>query len=261
MITQRVIYQNNPLIEVIIQFRFPKILDLNTNDPVSFQNEIKDEYPIYQLAIEKQQEITFVIDQNSAVEQVPSIVQKQPVKNHTFISSDGTYKVNLTNEFISISTLAYHRWEEMLSHLRKPLSAFQTIYNPPFYERIGLRYIDAFSRNELGLNGSSWKSLINPVWLGAFACIEEDRVVNSGMDVEYYLDQKTTRAKIHTGLGTINNNTERVFIVDSDFIKIEMIKIHDGYSALEYLHKKAKEFIADVILEKLHFAMKPEDIE
>lgn len=46
MVSQRVIYENNPLIEVIIQYRFPKILALNSKDPIEFQDRIKDEYPI-----------------------------------------------------------------------------------------------------------------------------------------------------------------------------------------------------------------------
>lgn len=261
MASQRVIYEKNPLIEVIIQYRFPKILALNTKDPIDFQDAIKGEYPIYHLTLENQQEITFAINQNNTTPPIPSIIQKQPVRNHTFISSDGIYKINLTNEFISISTLSYHRWEEMLCHLKTPLAAFEDIYKPPFYERIGLRYIDAFSRNELELKDVPWNELINPAWLGAFACANEDRVINSGLDVEYFLDQKTARAKIHTGIGTINNNPEIVFIVDSDFMKIEMIKPVDGYGVLEYLHDNAKDFISRVVMEKLHIAMKPEMVE
>ena len=36
----RVIFQNNPLIEVILQFRFPTILSINSNEPVDFQEAI-----------------------------------------------------------------------------------------------------------------------------------------------------------------------------------------------------------------------------
>ena len=88
MVSQRVIYENNPLIEVIIQYRFPKILALNSKDPIEFQDRIKDEYPIYQLALENQQEISFAINQNNVAAPIPTIIQKQPVRNHTFISSD-----------------------------------------------------------------------------------------------------------------------------------------------------------------------------
>ena len=35
----------------------------------------------------------------------------------------------------------------------------------------------------------------------------------------------------------------------------------DGNDVLEYLHNNAKEFISKAILEKLHFAMKPEKVE
>lgn len=258
---QRVIYKKNPLIEVIIQFRFPRILALNSKDPEDFQDAIRENYPIYQLTLENKQEISLNINQNDLSAPIQSIVQRKPVKNHSFITSEGTYKINLTNEFISISTLKYHRWEEMLAHFQKPLEAFERIYNPPFYERIGLRYIDAFSRKELGLGDTPWSELIQTGWLGAFAFAEENKVVNSGLDVEYYLDQANARAKIHTGLGTLNGSPEKVFIADGDFIVIDKIKRDDTNSVLEYLHTNAKVFISDVIKEKLHYAMKPETIE
>ena len=261
MTAKRVIYKKNPLIEVIIQYRFPKILALNEKDPIDFQDSIKEDYPFYQLTLENQQEISFSINKNNAAAPIPSIIQRQPVRNHTFISRNGKYKVNLTNEFISLSTVSYHRWEDMLSHFEKPLKAFEEIYTPPFYERIGLRYIDAFSRNELNLNDTQWIELINPVWLGALSRISEESVINSGLDIEYLLDQKNARVKIHTGLGSINKNPEQVFIVDSDFIKIDMIKLADGYNVLGYLHDKARAFISEVITEKLHVAMEPEIVE
>lgn len=136
--TKRVIYKKNPLIEVILQVKFPTILSINAKEPAEFQDAIREEYPDYQLAIENEQEINIAIGGDNLL---PSIIQRQQHKNHNFISEDKRYKINLTSGFISLSTINYTRWEDMLSHFLTPFNTFLKIYRPPFFERIGLRYI------------------------------------------------------------------------------------------------------------------------
>ena len=254
---KRVIYQKNPLIEVILQIKFPTILSINAKDPVDFQDAIRQEYPIYQLAVENEQEINLAIGGDSVL---PSIVQKQQHKNHHFISEDGQYKVNLTSGFISLSTLNYTRWEDMLAHFETPLRKFLEIYNPPFFERIGLRYIDAFSREKLGVREKPWSDLIQPAWLGAISSIGETRVIGCGLDVEYYLDDGVSRVKVHAGLGNVNNAPETVFIVDSDFIHIKNEKVEEFDTIVNYLHDNSGMFIRSVITDTLHAAMIPEEL-
>ena len=43
----RVRYSRNPLLEVICQLRFPKILSIETEVPVGFQEDIRSEYPVF----------------------------------------------------------------------------------------------------------------------------------------------------------------------------------------------------------------------
>lgn len=254
----RVIYGRNPLIEVIVQLRFPTILSINSSDPVEFQESIRDDYPLYQLGIENEQEIE-IVAQNDMF--FPSIRKNNQHKNHTFISADGKYKINLTSSFISISTINYTRWEELLTRFDKPLSKFIEIYRPPFFERIGLRYIDAFSRKTLEITDKKWSDLIHSAWLGALATIPEEKALNIGVDAEYLLDNGVSRAKIHTGLGLVNNEPEKVFIVDSDFIHIANIQVNGYKEILEYLHNNSGAFIQSVIKESLHNAMKPEELK
>lgn len=256
----RVVYKKNPLVEVILQIKFPTILSINAKDPADFQDAIRGEYPIYQLAIEQEQEITLPTSNPGSEMLLPSIVQKQQHKNHHFISEDGQYKVNLTSGFISLSTLNYTRWEEMLAHFETPLKKFIEIYHPPFFERIGLRYIDAFSRKQLNLETNEWRDLIQPTWLGAISSINEGQVIGSGLDVEYYLDNGISRVKVHAGLGNVNNNPETVFIVDSDFIHIKNESVTSFDSIVSYLHDQSGQFIRSVITDTLHEAMLPEDL-
>ena len=41
--TERVIYNKNPLIEVVCQLRFPRILTISETQPTSFQEKVVDE--------------------------------------------------------------------------------------------------------------------------------------------------------------------------------------------------------------------------
>lgn len=44
----RVIYEINPLDEVICQLRFPPVLKIDTEVPAGFQEQIRDDYPFYE---------------------------------------------------------------------------------------------------------------------------------------------------------------------------------------------------------------------
>lgn len=255
---KRVIFKKNPLIEVILQFRFPTILSININEPAEFQDEIRQEYPIYQPGIENQQEIQIVANNNIFL---PSVVNKQQNKNYAFISMDGKYKINLTSSFISISTVEYTSWEIFYEKFEKALSAFIKIYKPAFFERIGLRYIDAISKEKLGLQNKKWKDLINESWLGPLAITEDEKVVLSNSNTEMLLEDGITRLKMHTGLSNLNNSNEIVFIVDTDFIYISNINKEEYNDKVSDLHKHSKFFIDKVITEELYNAMEPDEIE
>ena len=46
---ERCIYQNNQLMDVICQLRFPTILSVGAREPVDFQDAIRSVFPRYQL--------------------------------------------------------------------------------------------------------------------------------------------------------------------------------------------------------------------
>ena len=253
----KVLYKKNSILESIIQIKFPQILALKNEDPIQFQSLIRETFPIYQLSIEKQHEIAFNIEKEPTL---AKILQSQQIKNHNFISTDGHYKINLTSGFISISTVKYDSWESIIDLFSKPMESFLKIYQPPFFERVGLRYIDGFSKKKLNLETCSWRDLIAPQWLGGYNLIEdENKVLTSNLEVEYVLDDGISHAKIRSGLGM--NNNEKIFLLDSDFIHIGNINIKDYRAILEQLHVYAKGFINAAITQKLHEAMEPEENE
>ncbi len=152
-------YVRSPLIETICQLRFPTILSIGSTDPAQFQESIRADFPRY-VARQEQQPPKVV---NGKLEQIP------PITNYNFISADGRWKVNLTKDFIALSTLAYTQWEEFAQKLDKVLALFIQIYQPAFFERIGLRYVNAVSRNRLGLQDELWDDLINAPFIGVLS--------------------------------------------------------------------------------------------
>ena len=49
------------------------------------------------------------------------------------------------------------------------IRALKDIYEPAFYSRIGLRYVDSVDRAALGMQNTPWSELLNQVILGELA--------------------------------------------------------------------------------------------
>src|SRR5258708_12324597 len=84
--SERVIYDKNPLQQVICQLRFPPILRINTEVPVAFQERVKQDYPFYQ----EKSEITLltqVILNQLPKEATETILQEKSIVPSELISS------------------------------------------------------------------------------------------------------------------------------------------------------------------------------
>lgn len=254
---ERVRYEKNPIYEAILQIQFPPILSINANEPVSFQEKIRSPFPIYQLEINNQQEITLSPVGNTTI---PSIKQKRQIKNHNFISKDGSHKINLTQDFISISTKNYTVWEDLIDLFRPVLDSFVEIYSPSFYSRIGLRYTDVFSKEYLGLKDSKWRDLIKPPYSGVFSLASEESVINSTSDYIWFLNDNKSNVRVRTGLARAIPNEEPRFVIDSDFSRSGNIETDQFSDIVSYLHNEAGKFISTAISDELKAAMKPEVI-
>ena len=104
-------YRSAPAHEVICQLRFPTILTINNVEPADFQEAIREAFPQYARREEAAPpKVTGLGGPNPRVEQQP------PVTNYTFLSADGRWKLNLTRDFIALSTLSYPGWEEFALH-------------------------------------------------------------------------------------------------------------------------------------------------
>jgi uncharacterized protein (TIGR04255 family) len=260
---ERVIYNKNPLDSVICQLRFPPILRIETDILSKFQEVVFDWFPIYQENTEFQQEISAGIDIQFPDRIMNPISKVTSNKNHSFVSVDGNWTINLTRTFISIKTTKYIRWEDFWSKFEMPLDFFIKEYKPPFFTRLGLRYIDVFCRSGLGLDGIEWRDLINTPYLGLLSSGIEDvrKNVRESRNInEIKLEDDISRLKITTAL-VRSIDQEECFLVDSDFYTPRRVTVNEINQAIIFLHERSTRLIRNVIKDRLHYAMEPEIVK
>ena len=234
---ERCIYGRNMLLEVICQLRFPDILKIEAQEPYAFQDAIRGEYP------------------------------QGTVNNYQFISADGHWKVSLTKNFIALSTNAYTRWEEFAKRLDRILAAFIQAYQPAYFSRVGLRYINAFRREELELADTPWRELIQPGYLGLMG--DDDAQESAFFKNEQSITAAMpggAKCNIKCGPGTlrkVNNQThqsqeQKVFMLDLDLFMEGNTPMSHAVPALNVVHGNAGSLFRGAITDTLHEAMQPE---
>ena len=253
---ERCVYEKNQLAEVICQLRFPEILAIETKLPADFQEAIRDEFPRY--SSRKEQPAPRVTGAPGQL----NMEKRQSVTNYQFASEDGVWRVNLTSGFLSLACSRYTCWEDFARMLDKPLAAFIKIYKPAWFERIGLRYVNAVSRKDLELEGVSFRELFRDRYLGVMADeeIADGAVMRSGVDADVAI-RGGCRVKIHAGPGQVRRGSvqdpEVKFIFDQDLYMGGKVPVKLSAGALQTLHTNAFSIFRDAITDKLHHAMEP----
>ena len=250
-------YRLSPIGEVICQLRFPEILTIAANAPVDFQEAIRSEFPQFQRRQEAGAPRITGAPGHFTLENQPSTV------NYQFASPDGLWRINLTSKFISLTCSRYHSWEEFAGKLDKPLAAFIRIYQPAYFERVGLRYLNFISRTQLGLEGIPFSQLIAPCYLGPMMeeDVQESALTRCSVDAEMAI-RGGCRVKLHAGPGLIKRggqpDKEVKFIFDQDLYMPGQLAVNLSAGALQTLHAQANAIFRGAITDTLHDAMEPE---
>lgn len=253
----RKFYRRSPLIEVICQLRFPDILKIEAHEPADFQDAIRQVYPQYAKRIEQ------LPPQNAG----GKMVEQGTVNNYQFISADSGWKVSLAKGFIALSTTRYTRWEEFAKRLDVVLAAFIKIYQPAYFTRVGLRYMNAVNKAALGLAETPWHELIAPGYLGLMA--DEDARRQMFIKCEQLVTVTMpggAKANIKCGPGLlrkVDNRTrqvdeQKVFMLDLDVFFDGKMPLGQVAGALNIVHDNAGSLFSGAVRQPLLDAMEPE---
>lgn len=257
----RTIYRKNPLDRVICQLRFPPILRIDKEVPAEFQDHIRSEYPGYS----EREELPTVMAQRVQNGFLPELLRQavpNNTKNYEFATEDCIWTVNLTRNFLALTTNKYVRREEFKERLKAPLKALIDEYKPACFSRIGLRYVDIIKRSVLGLNGVDWGDLLQAHALGLLSSSVVSRNIES-LDAKYevLLEDGSSVARIVMALVQWQeNDAEECFMIDTDFYTVQKTTIEEVQNKLDYFHVRASRLIRWLITDRLHNAMEPEPL-
>jgi len=144
-----------PLAEVICQVRFPPILRIASEQPVEFQERVRERFP--RLEVEQG-----VLVHMAPPGPTPPSAKPEP-RIFRFKSPDGNTTVSLAMNFYALSTTSYTHWSDFLDSLRLVNEAACETYALPYAVRVGLRFINHLTFENTGTSsvGELW-GLLRP---------------------------------------------------------------------------------------------------
>lgn len=254
-------YNKPPLVEVTYQVNFPTILDIEANEPVGFQKRIMEKFPNYDTKTEYQNEVTVnVVDAKADA----SLNRQQTRRLHFFASEDQQWRITLAKDMLAFTTTDYKYWEDMTARSVEIIKAFIDEFTPMYFTRVGLRYIDAFDRKEIGLEKIPWDELLQPHILGGLSYKTKQQVSirNSAVSSELIVDDVFINLASGTGFVDRHDGTppREAFILNCDYYYNQKTSVSELTQIATKLHNQSHTFFRESITDKLHNAMEPEEL-
>ena len=251
--SDRIIFANNPLQQVICQLQFPEILKIASELPSNFQDRIRAQYPYYE-------EENLPGGISKIVEQLSNIgslkIPEGP--NHKFTSEDKKKHVNLTQSFIALTDNDYESWENFSQEMNLVAKALDKEYKPNFYTRIGLRYIDIIEREKIGLGGIAWSKLLNSALIGLLGDTTlQTALTRINSEAEFDIDTEVI-SKVRLRHGLIYRNNQALYLIDTDCYTEERSAFNAIPSILNSFNRTAGNLFRWTLSAKLRDALGPE---
>jgi uncharacterized protein (TIGR04255 family) len=216
--SDRIVFEKNPIAQVIAQIRFEPILKISTELPAAFQDRIRAEYPLYRRPTPP----GIPVEIAQLVEQFGAGVESPP---HSFLTKDSRRGVALSKDRLTIQTKDYSEWGPFKAKIEEARDALESVYQPPFYTRIGLRYVDVIDRQTVGLPDEPWSSLISDKVLGLLGA---DSIRDDITEIGSIAAIKVDGLPAGSGLVRLRHGfrakqpgeaeqTNRYYVVDADF--------------------------------------------
>lgn len=260
----RVIYKRNPLSEVICQVRFPPILRIDAGPPAGFQDRVRAGYPMFR-------EVQPELQAANVPAEIASIVRSMlPSRARTnayeFASEDGAWSITLTREWLALKTSAYRQWRTpaggppgFRDHLEQPFASLIAEYAPPFFTRIGLRYVDVIQRSKLGLKDRPWSELLKPHVAGELAAPElSGQVEHAARELRVKLSGDGS-VMIRHGIAVEEGTNEACYFIDCDFFVEQRTEPKNVLGILDNFNREAGRLFRWCVSNALHQAMEPTD--
>lgn len=265
--SDREIYGNNPLVEVICQLRFPTILSISSEPPAKFQEEIRGEYPWYE-----QQRPSDVPDLPTAIrdslpaemrDAFPGLGLAQTPVSYTFENDSRTRTISLAQDSMAVSESHYRQWDDFRAEIERAESVLREIYAPSFYTRVGLRYRDVLDRGAYGLHSVPWSGLLNPVFLGVLGSkdVAQDVQQSQSRVLLTIPDVNGGQVSLQHGIVLTEDEGSQVYVIDADFFTLNRCDHEGAFTVANKFNKWAGHLFRWAITDTLRAALEPRAAE
>jgi uncharacterized protein (TIGR04255 family) len=170
-----------PLVHVIAQVRFPAVMKIEDSAFVaSFQEAIRKDYPI----LRPERQLGVLIGPGGAQPQDVGTVWRFETKD------PDAWQVTLAPTFVSLSAKRYTRRSDLLARLTVVLHALEDWLQPSVCDRIGIRYVDRVTGDQL----ARISALVRPEMLGVArdeAALGSAQLVHALSDALFRLDDSS----------------------------------------------------------------------
>lgn len=254
--SERVKYKNTPLVEVICQLRFPKILRIEKEPPADFQESIRDSYP----RLEVPQAFDLAVPLVGQTNAPPLSLNRG--QSYEFLSKEGDWKLVLTSDFLALSTSKYKEWKEFRGRLQSAIDLLVELYKPSHFSRTGLRYQDLIARSDLGLQSRPWSLLLKSPIAGMLAAerFPQDGFLEVLSLFSYRLDHENAVARVRHGLARKGDTNEPCYLIDADIFSETPIEVENVIGTLNIFNEEAGHLFRWCITNDLRDAMGPEPV-
>lgn len=256
-VAERMIFESNPLDEVICQVKFPPLLKIDA-DPANFQERVRAEYPNY----EAKPAVKF--SGNIPPQLAELLGGELPLggqKSHNFASRDEVWAMTLARNFLALTSKRYELWDEFRRRFETGLQALQQEYQPSYFNRIGLRYQDVIDRRKLGLGGRPWSELLKPAVTGPLGSPQISADV-SAMETTSIVNLPDSMGKVQIKYALLvkPETDEATFLIDSDFFTDQQLELGDVLPRLDAFNEQARNLFHWCITPVLRDAMRPRPV-
>lgn len=262
----RVRYIQNPLVEVVAQLRFPRILEIDDQLPSEFQRALREDYPLLEA---HEEAFSITIGYGPTKNMVDDLPKRTTV--YHFIAPDQVWRISLSSEFVALTCNKYEKWEDFQPRLIAALETVKALYSITHWTRLGLRYRDLIIREDIGLKDVSWRELLASPLLGASIAdslaegdgISETDILAAQSYVIFQLED--CALGLRYGIVQKEQTGDQAYMIDADFyldhqaqvarLDFDVIKQH-----LEKFHAHSGAVFRGCIQPRLHEALGPQSI-
>jgi len=253
---KRVEYKTNTLFEVVFQARFPKIIRISSEAPAEFQELIrKAGFPETN------------VNTSNLPSDLPIEIRNalKVEKTYNFLSEEGNWQITLADDFISLACLnSYENYSDFKKRLKIVLNIFCKIYEPSYYNRLGLRYRNLMNKSVLPIDDDFDIKEFIPQYIAPEFHEDIKSDINSFdkktqfYDGNSFANVEYLYAKVSGVFGRQQINNDLSYIVDIDcFSQDKVYKVENAITSCDKFNKNVRNIFRWSITEKLHKIMDP----